>query len=84
MNRQVEIRSLLIESIREALSGREPPNAQLVDLTFDWQSLSLPERGALLQLQNWTEDRPLRSQFARHAHYSERRLAQLLNKLEKI
>ncbi|WP_336987074.1 hypothetical protein [Altererythrobacter aquiaggeris] len=82
MTRQVETRSLLIESIRQAMCGHEPQDARLAEMTRNWPGLSMPERGALLQLQNWTKDRALRSQFSQHAHYSERRLAQLLDKLE--
>lgn len=75
-------RRVLVEALRDALSGRDWANAQFDNLMADWRALSQAEKSALLQLNNWAEDRPLRTQFVRHAEYSERRLESLLLELE--
>ena len=82
MQRTANPRILLTHAIRDALSGREPDDTGFEELAADWRSLSQTEKSALLQLQNWAHDGPLRAQFAQHAEYSERRLSGLLLELE--
>ncbi len=82
MQKITDSRSVLADAIRRALSGQEIVAAPLAQMMSGWHHLNRAERGALLQLQNWSDDGPLRQQFARHAEYSENRLARLLNSLE--
>lgn len=73
----------LTNAIRRALSGEELVEAHIRDHIEEWPNQSQLEKSALVQLQNWTQDRQLRSQFAEHAEYNQRRLANLLRALEE-
>ncbi|MDX1580468.1 MAG: hypothetical protein R3360_02480 [Alphaproteobacteria bacterium] len=77
-----ENRRVLADAIRQTLSGNEVAESQFSSLISDWRELCQKEKSALLQLRNWSEDRMLRDQFARHAEYSHNRLQGLLEALE--
>lgn len=82
MKTTIDARAYLADAIRSALSGLEVSTPQVEQLYAGWRDLSQAEKSAIVQLQNWSEDRPLRTEFAPHAEYSQHRLAHLLSVLE--
>lgn len=82
MDRDRKSRDMLIDAMRRALSGQNDGDAKFERISSCWKDLDQTERSALLQLRNWAEDRPLRTQFAGHARYSQQRMQHLLGALE--
>lgn len=74
-------RSALAEALKRALSGDHDPVC-LQDSISSPQGLTLLEKSAWLQLQNWASDEQLRTQFAKHAEFSRKRMNELLVQLE--
>ncbi|MBE5075071.1 hypothetical protein IM511_12315 [Erythrobacteraceae bacterium E2-1 Yellow Sea] len=84
METTIDTRTFLADAIRRALSGQDVPNPQVEQHYAGWRDLSLTQRSALVQLQNWSKDGPLRAEFAPHAEYSQHRLTHLLDELEAL
>ena len=79
---KIDSRSALAEALKRALAG-EPDPAHLRATISNPHRLSALEKSAWLQLHNWSADEYLRSQFPKHAEFSERRMIDLLLQLEE-
>ena len=79
---QGDSRYILTETIKQALDGKAD-FALLREAIADPQALSPLEKSAWLQLQNWAADEYLRRHFPMHAEFSQRRLGDLLVRLER-
>ena len=77
-----DTKQFLTSAIRRALSGEHIAESDIEEHAGNWRGHSQLQKSALIQLQNWFQDRPLRAQYGEHARYSERRLAKLLYSLE--
>ena len=72
-------REEIIAAMRNALDGMESTLSNGPLAGADWLVLDQDEKSALLQLQNWKQDEPLRCAFPRHAEYSSKRMEHLIN-----
>lgn len=75
-------RDEILAAMRNALEGSVASLPHRLADRRDWLDLDQKEKSALLQLQNWEQDEPLRNAFPRHAEYSNRRLAHLISILD--
>ena len=72
-------REEILAAMRSALEGADAMLTHDSLSKVDWLAFDQNEKSALLQLQNWEQDRPLRSAFPRHAEYSSKRLEHLIS-----
>ena len=69
----------ILAAMRSSLSGTDSASTNGPLAGTDWLALNQNEKSDLLQLQNWKQDEPLRSEFPQHAEYSTRRLEHLIS-----
>ncbi len=74
-------RELLVNAIHSALAGELEGRWNVDPLFKQYAMLDRAERGALVQLRNWAEDKSLREFPPAHAEFSKRRLTGLLRLL---
>lgn len=82
METTIDARAFLADAIRGALLGQDVTSPQVDQLYAGWRDLSHEEKSALVQLENWSQDKPLRAEFEKHASFSQHRLTHLLHALE--
>ena len=75
-------RKEILAALRQALEGERDSFFKGAVAGQDWLALDQYEKSALLQLQNWEQDKPLRNAFPQHAEYSNKRLQHLISVLD--